>query len=129
AVDDGGWIYTSHPQESVVLVHDARGARVATIGGAGEGPGEFRTVDGIGLVGDTLWALDRRLYRITYFSPAGELLRSVRVPIDLGTDPVQFFGRAFRCGVRRVRKSALSYSAEEVRYGRGATASPQAPPR
>ncbi|HUG38856.1 MAG TPA: hypothetical protein VMM12_00135 [Longimicrobiales bacterium] len=88
AVDDGGWIYTSHPQESVVLVHDARGARVATIGGAGEGPGEFRAVDGIGLVGDTLWALDRRLYRITYFSPAGELQRSVRVPIDLGTDPV-----------------------------------------
>lgn len=85
-VDDEGRIFSAHRQETVVLVHDAAGARLGRIGGPGEGPGEFRAVGGMGLRGDSLWVLDYRLYRITYFAPDGRVLRSVRVPIDLGTD-------------------------------------------
>lgn len=85
-VDDEGRIFTAHRQETVVLAHDAAGARLGRIGGPGEGPGEFRGMGGMGLRGDSLWVMDYRLYRITYFAPDGRVLRSVRLPIDLGTD-------------------------------------------
>lgn len=86
-VDDDGRIYTTHPQESSILVHDRDGNRVARIGGAGEGPGEFRGLGAMGLLGDTLWAFDYRLGRVSYFSPAGELLRTVTIPVEMGRDP------------------------------------------
>jgi hypothetical protein len=108
AVDDAGRIITAHPQEHSILVHDAAGERIARLGGEGEGPGEFQRLGTIGLVGDTLWAFDYGLYRITYFSvghgtagatgvedasagagthDVGDVLRTVTVPIELGRDP------------------------------------------
>lgn len=86
-VDEAGRIYTAHPQESVVLVHDPEGRRVGELGGPGEGPGELRAVGAIGLRGDSLWVMDYRLYRVTWFGRDGAVLRSVRVPIDLGAAP------------------------------------------
>lgn len=86
-VDREGRIYTAHPQDVTILVHDADGNRVGRWGRKGEGPGEFDRLGGIGFVGDTLWAFDYGLYRITYFRPDGSVLRSVKVPIDLGEDP------------------------------------------
>ncbi len=80
-------MYTLHPMENQVRVHSASGQFVGTIGRPGEGPGEFKSVGVMGWVGDTLWVLDFGLYRYSYFSPDGEFLRSVTVPVDLGSTP------------------------------------------
>ncbi len=49
-------------------------------GGDGEGPGEFRSLDFIGLLpGDSLITFDGRLGRIQLFDSAGTFLRSLRV--------------------------------------------------
>ena len=83
-VDDDGRIYTSHPQDAAILVHDAEGKRVGRWGRRGEGPGEFGSLGGIILVKDTLWAFDYEHYRFGAFAPDGRLLRTLTVPIDLG---------------------------------------------
>lgn len=86
-VDDEGQIFTLHPMESEIRVHDGSGHFIGTIGGPGEGPGEFKSARIAGLVGDTLWVLDSGTYRFNYFSTDGTFLRSVSVPIDLGASP------------------------------------------
>ena len=40
-VGSDGTIFTAHPQERQIRVHDASGVFVRTIGRKGEGPGEF----------------------------------------------------------------------------------------
>jgi hypothetical protein len=79
-----GSIFTGHPQESQIRVHDASGSFVRTIGRQGEGPGEFDRVGTMAIVGDTLWVLDYGLYRFSYFDLAGSPLETRRIPIDLG---------------------------------------------
>jgi hypothetical protein len=83
-VGPDGSIFTAHPQESQIRVHDASGSFVRTIGRQGEGPGEFDRVGPMAIVGDTLWVLDYGLYRFSYFDLEGNLLRTRRIPIDLG---------------------------------------------
>jgi hypothetical protein len=83
-VSADGRIYTTHPQETLIRVHDAEGRFVRTIGRQGEGPGEFSSLGSIGLLGDALWVLDHGLYRFSYFSLDGELLRNFNIPIDVG---------------------------------------------
>ncbi len=56
---------------------DARHSR--TMGGRGEGPGEFRTLWGISvLADDTLWATDMSSSRHSIFSAEGSWIRAVR---------------------------------------------------
>ncbi len=56
------------------------GEFLSRTGGEGEGPGEFRSLDYIGLLpGDSLVAFDGRLGRIQVFDPSGTFLRSLRV--------------------------------------------------
>jgi hypothetical protein len=86
-VGPDGSIYTMHPMENTIRVHDAAGRWVRNIGRAGAGPGEFRNLGEMGWVGDTLWVLDFATYAFSYFDTAGGLLRSLRVPIDLGRTP------------------------------------------
>lgn len=49
-------------------------AEVGSIGGAGDGPGEFRRVDGVSTDGDAILVLDGRRRRVLRYSPVGELL-------------------------------------------------------
>lgn len=77
-------IYTLHPQESGIRVHDAEGRPIRTIGRAGEGPGEFRSPGNIGFLGDTLWVYDGRTFRFTLFDADGALIESRGFPVDLG---------------------------------------------
>jgi hypothetical protein len=86
-VGPDGTIYTVHPQENAIRVHDSAGAFLRTIGRAGEGPGEFDSPGPIGMLGDTLWVLDYGTYRFSFFDLAGNLLGSQRIPIDLGDTP------------------------------------------
>ena len=57
-----------------ILLRDRVG-KVRTIGRQGGGPGEFERVGGLGWLGDTLWASDARVPRVTFFSDTGRLLR------------------------------------------------------
>lgn len=60
-----------------ILVFDSSGERVATWGGTGDGPGEFRSLEWLAfLPPDTLAAGDRGLRRVTIFDAAGQYVRS-----------------------------------------------------
>ena len=66
----------------VVRVYDASGSHVVTMGGQGEGPGEFAFLRGIWIVPpDTIGVWDSGLYRMTFFDGQGHHLRTV--PLDL----------------------------------------------
>ena len=82
-VGPDGTIYTLHPQDKAIRVHSSNGELVRTIGREGAGPGEFDRPGSLGMIGDTLWVLDRGLYRISYFNLAGEVLRTQNIPIDM----------------------------------------------
>lgn len=86
-VGPDGTIYTLHPQERAIRVHDSSGAFLRTIGREGEGPGEFKNLGVMGMLGDTLWALDHGTYRFSFFDLGGNLLGSRRIPIELGRTP------------------------------------------
>ena len=71
-----GEIYTAHRQEHDLRMFDSSGAFVRTIGREGAGPGEFENVRTIGILHDTLWALDYGTMRFSFFSLSGEFVRS-----------------------------------------------------
>jgi hypothetical protein len=57
------------------------------IGGEGEGPGEFTTPGSLGFFGDSLWVMDRRAYRVSFFDLSGDFLGSVTPRVDMSPDP------------------------------------------
>jgi len=60
---------------------DASGRHLRTVGGAGEGPGEFSGLSTLaGMAGDTVWIWDARAQRMTSFGPGGELLEAAGIP-------------------------------------------------
>ena len=79
-----GRIYSLHPEEHAVRIHDSDGRLLRRIGREGEGPGEFQSAGRIGLRGDTLWVFDHGTYRFTFFDASGALIESRAVPVDLG---------------------------------------------
>lgn len=58
---------------SVIRVFDAEGQFLQSLGGPGEGPGEFANLRSAWPRGDTVEAMDSRLNRITRFLPDGEI--------------------------------------------------------
>jgi hypothetical protein len=82
-----GRIYTVHPMEQIVRVFGPDGTLAGTIGGRGDGPGEFQMLGRIGWVGDSLWALDFSGHRFSFFDADGEFLSSFSVPFVAGKDP------------------------------------------
>lgn len=79
-----GRIYTAHDQEKLIRIHDAEGRLVRAFGREGSGPGEFRRLNALGLLGDTLWVFDSGNTRFSYFTLEGELTGHRLVTIDLG---------------------------------------------
>ncbi|MHB1194844.1 MAG: hypothetical protein ACYC6F_17595 [Longimicrobiales bacterium] len=55
-----------------IRIFDPKGRYLSTVGGAGEGPGEFTSLQAAWARGDTIEAFDDRLLRITRFLPSGE---------------------------------------------------------
>lgn len=85
AVDGEGRIYVPQLERGTILVFDADGEPVGSIGRRGREPGQLDRVYGIGFIGDTLYAIDFGPRRISYFSTDGELLRVDAVsppPVD-----------------------------------------------
>lgn len=75
AIDAAGNLIVADGQMSEIRIFDASGAHLQTIGGPGEGPGEFRALAGAWQAADgAIVAVDQRLDRITRFGRDGELL-------------------------------------------------------
>ena len=77
------WWKTTAPAE--IHVVDASGGVSRSIGGSGDGPGEFRNVTELSLLdGSAAAAFDRRLSRVTRFDRDGTLLGSLALERDFG---------------------------------------------
>jgi hypothetical protein len=70
-------------QEGQVRIYDSTGKRIRTVGRRGQGPGEFTGLGSAGWIADTLWVIDSRTRRTTYFAPDGSVLRVVALPTEL----------------------------------------------
>jgi hypothetical protein len=68
-----------------ILSFDRDGNPLPSLGREGRGPGEFSLVERIGLLGDTLWAMDLLLGRVTTFRANGEVIgvRSTSSAVDV----------------------------------------------
>ncbi len=82
AVASDGSMFTAHPREGEIREWTVDGKPAGKLGGRGQGPGEFTGLGDIGLSGDTLWAMDRRTQRVTYFDPEGKVARTVPLTVD-----------------------------------------------
>lgn len=85
-VDRDGNVYAFEGQAAQIRVYDPQGRHLRTIGRRGEGPGEFEDSPVFGVVGDTIWAYDSTLRRVTLFDRRGTVLSTSRldgVVVDL----------------------------------------------
>lgn len=74
----GGELAVANGGTSEIRIFDAQGLYVRTVGGEGEGPGEFRSLSWIELrEPDSLLTADARLRRITVFDANGLYARSM----------------------------------------------------
>jgi len=93
AVGPTGRLAIWEPQESRAVIYSAAGKRLGTVGGPGEGPGEFRPAGLGGWIADTLWIADRALRRTTLYAGGLKYLRSEPFPAELRTpDPQAYLG-------------------------------------
>lgn len=91
--DSRGWVFLVNPGNRTRLgLLDPEGRAVRELGRSGSGPGEFRYIQHIAVgPGDTLFAWDRGLRRMSVFSPA-----PVVSPVRVYTLPYQIEGGGFR---------------------------------
>jgi hypothetical protein len=86
-----GTLAVAHRSTEEVLLFDPAGRLIHRFGGVGAGPGEFRGMQAMWLLPDTVLALwDAGNARISYWSPEGELIREQR--FEMETQP-SFYGR------------------------------------
>ena len=78
AMGPDGLLYTTHAGEGAVRRWTADGAPAGSLGGRGEGPGEFQYPFGLGFFGDSLWVWDVVAVRVSYFDLEGGFLGSVQ---------------------------------------------------
>lgn len=72
-----GVIAVSQWQAGAVRFFSRDGSPLAAVGRRGDGPGEFRSVSGLGFRGDTLWVYDGSRHRLTFISPEQKVLRTM----------------------------------------------------
>ena len=75
-LDALGRVYVRGGQDAAITVLDADGGFVRTIGGKGEGPGEFVLIGAMGFVGDTLWLQNWPMLHTSFFDSAGAHLNT-----------------------------------------------------
>jgi len=96
AVGPNGRIALYIATDRQLRVFDASGTEVFKFGRAGSGPGEFQQVNTLRFTGDSLWAFDYSLRRISVIGPDGKLVRSQLIPAVEGLstfNPVSIAGR------------------------------------
>ena len=77
AVGPSGELFVADELEAGIALIDANGTFLRRIGRPGRGPGEFGRLLRIGLIGDTLWAVDSALRRLVFFDLRGDHLRTI----------------------------------------------------
>jgi hypothetical protein len=88
----GNRIAFANSGTSEIIVVDSLGGTLVRFGGAGDGPGEFRSLDRLHRGrGDSLIALDRTLNRASLFSLDGRLGRVITLPQINGARLAQLF--------------------------------------
>lgn len=85
-----GRLYVVQSQDDQFRIYGPDGALEARVGGSGEGPGEFGSIAGLGLRGDTVLVSDRSLDRVSYFGPDGAFLDSRQWPSERVRSGVMF---------------------------------------
>jgi hypothetical protein len=88
-VDRDGNVFVGEGLDTEIRVYSPEGELLRRIGRQGEGPGEFQRLPRFGIHGDTVWAYDLGLRRITLFDRTGTLLataqaQGVQVPLPSG---------------------------------------------
>ena len=81
---DDGRVVVCDGELAEIRVYGRDGTFMHSVGGRGEGPGEFRQIDAIWRVSDGrigVWDAENR--RISTFSPEGELVSAQRVKIEM----------------------------------------------
>lgn len=74
--DAKGRIFVRAGQVAAITVLDAEGGYVRTIGGKGEGPGEFVFIRDMGFAGDTLWLQNWPVLHTSFFDSSGAHLKT-----------------------------------------------------
>jgi hypothetical protein len=88
----GSRVALANSGASEILVLDSVGNTLFRLGGKGDGPGEFRSIDALHLGrGDSLVALDQGLNRASLFSLDGTLGRVISLPRINGARLAQLF--------------------------------------
>jgi hypothetical protein len=85
-----GSVAVADQQALEIRIFGADGTHVRTVGGPGEGPGEFRRISSLGAFApDSLVVWDHALRRATVLAGDGEVMRTVRLspPADAGGPP------------------------------------------
>ena len=94
-----GSIAISDGSSGEIRIFDSAGTHRRTMGGLGEGPGEFRGPQGVwALPGDTLWVADYAPWRFHVFGPGGRWVRVVQ-PNPVHPGPSRGGGRLLSSGV------------------------------
>ena len=74
-----GRVITAHSRESIVRVFDTKQRTVSRLGSAGDGPGEYRSPNGLGMLGDTLWIRDALGFRYLMYDKNLKPLGTLRM--------------------------------------------------
>lgn len=90
-IDRDGNLYVMEVSVPEIRVYSPDGARLRSIGGRGQGPGEFGGAPRFGVKGDTVWTIESFNGRLTLFDRQGEVLTTgvaervvVPLPTSLG---------------------------------------------
>jgi hypothetical protein len=96
-ISPAGEVYVSETRELEIRAYSSDGTLLRSYGREGDGPGEFRSIYGFGVVGDTVWVSDGELHRTTLFSLDGEVLATVTALLEV---PIgEEFGRPLTVSV------------------------------
>lgn len=82
-----GSVVVAEPRERRLRHFGADGNLRGTFGRDGAGPGEYRSIGGMGQVGDSIWVRDLGLRRTTWLGSDGRLLGSLRWDVDENARP------------------------------------------
>ena len=82
-LDDGSIVVVDRLASQISLF-DPAGVFIRDLGGRGEGPGEFQILHYVWARGDTVWASDGLLSRISVFDRGGDVLETIPVEVAPG---------------------------------------------
>ena len=80
AVQPDGTIMVAQPQDGLIRLFSAAGRAAGSFGRQGAGPKEFRWINTMGWVADTLWVFDDVQRRVTFLAGGKSFLRTTPLP-------------------------------------------------